>query len=332
MIHCPACNAENPVGTKLCVKCGTELPKTAPVGSAEAKKTAALAGAPTASLGDKVRHASHDLVDALWLVLILFLVFFGFWGEATHWTFSLVEKLPIRLAGQPAEPAPAMQIVQKSHKATKKAAVEKPVAVAPVAQVPQEKSVAPSASPEKLYDLSKSKFDHYDYNGSFKLLKQALNTDPTFARAYFGLGYLYARFDMDNTAVRMYEMALRFNPRHAESINNLAMMYLGAGNKEDAQTLLQKAVEIDPQNPDFHYNLGTMYLDEQKWAEAESELTKASGARPKDASILNDLALTFEAQGKKDDALATWKRVLDCADDPALMKQAHAHMEFLKQS
>jgi len=328
MIHCPACNAENPEGTKLCVKCGTELPKSAPVGSAAAKKTAAAAGTPGLTLGTRVKHASHDLVDALWLILILFLVLFGFWGEATHWTFSLVEKLPSRLAGQPVEPAP---VARPAH-------VRKPPAVKSVAAKPVvaskplvEKPGAVLVTPEKLYDLSKRKFDHYDYKGSFKLLKQALDVDPTFARAYFGLGYLYARFDMDNTAVRMYEMALRFNPRHAESINNLAMMYLGSGNSEDAQALLQKAVELDPQNPDFHYNLGTMYLDQQKWPEAEGELSKAAGAKPQDASILNDLALSYEAQGKKDEALSTWKKVLDYADEPALLKQAHAHLNFLQQ-
>jgi len=265
MIHCPACNAENPVGTKLCVKCGTELPKVAPAGSAEAKKSAALAGTPGISLGDKVRHASHDLVDALWLVLILFLVCFGFWGEATHWTFSLVDKIPVRVVGQPTEPAPVAvvaHVVHKARPAAKPAQVAKTEAPKPLT----EKPAVQSASPNKLYDLSKAKFDKYDYNGSFKLLKQALSVDPTFARAYFGLGYLYSRFDMDNTAVRMYEMALRFDPRHAESINNLAMMYLGAGNTEDAQVLLQKAVALDPTNPDFHYNLGTMFLDQQKRA------------------------------------------------------------------
>jgi Flp pilus assembly protein TadD len=324
MIHCPACNAENPVGTKLCVKCGTELPKTAPAGSAEAKKTAAVVGAPSSTLGTKVRHASHDLVDLIWLLVILFLVCFGFYGESTHWTFSLVEKIPVRIAGQLSEPAPlAARPVRVAHIVK----ASRPVAVKPLAEKPAAKLV----SPDKLYDLSKAKFDKYDYNGSFKLLKQALEVDPTFARAYFGLGYLYARFDMDDTAVRMYEMALRFNPNHAESINNLAMMYLGAGNTEDAQTLLQKAVVIDPSNPDFHYNLGTMYLDQQKWSDAEGELSKAAGARPKDASILNDLALTYEAQGKKEDALATWKKVLDFAAEPALVKQAHAHLNFLQQ-
>jgi tetratricopeptide (TPR) repeat protein len=109
------------------------------------------------------------------------------------------------------------------------------------------------------------------------------------------------------------------------------MMYLGAGNTEDAQALLQKAVAIDPQNPDFHYNLGTLYLDQQKWSDAEGELSKAAGVRPKDANILNDLALSFEAQGKKEDALATWKKVLDFAEEPTLVKQAHAHLNFLQQ-
>jgi Flp pilus assembly protein TadD len=324
MIHCPACNAENPIGTKLCVKCGTELPKVAPAGSAEAKK-AAPASTPTTA-GERVRHASHDLVDLLWLALILFVVLFGFLGQTSHWTFSWVEKLPARLMGQPMEPAPV--VVANQVKGVRRASsVAKKPAARPLIEQPATRLV----NTDKLYSLSKTKYDQYDYTGSFKLLKQALDIDPTFSRAYFGLGYLYARFDMDDSAVRMYQTALKYNPSHAESINNLAMMYLGAGNTVDAKELLVKAVQLDPKNPDFRYNLGTMYLDEQRWVEAESELSQAAGARPKDAGILNDLALSYEAQGKRDDAVNTWKKVLEYADDPAIVKQAHAHLEYLQQ-
>jgi Flp pilus assembly protein TadD len=333
MIHCPACNAENPIGTKLCVKCGTELPKSAPVGSAEARKEAQNQpeGRP---LGVKVKDASQDLVDIIWLAILLFLIIFGFWGNATHWTFRLVDVLQPRMAQEPAPPpAPVRKVVRKAQP-VKVAVIPKPKPAPTAVPTPKplgEQKPAVYVSPELLFAKSKARYDKDDYQGSFKLLKQCLDVDPTYARAYFGLGYLYSRFKMDDAAVRMYEMSLRFDQRHADSVNNLAMMYLRAGNQADAEYLLKKAVELDPKDPDFRFNLGNVYLDQQRWQEANQELRIAAQARPDDASVLNALAISYEGLGQKDSALSTWKQVLDKAADPALVKQAQNHMEYLKK-
>ena len=67
MIVCPACHAENPDGTKICVKCATELPKAAP--------TAAKAQAQTgSSKGFGMKDIGRDMVDFLWLILIILLI------------------------------------------------------------------------------------------------------------------------------------------------------------------------------------------------------------------------------------------------------------------
>ncbi len=326
MILCPACTAENQDGTKLCVKCGTELPKSAPVGSADAKRAATEAQ--NRPLGVKVRDASQDLVDLLWLALLIFFILFGFFGEATHWTFRMAEVLQPRMAQEPLPPpTPVPAVPKQVAKRVRVARVATPV---PTPKPVIEQKPALYVSPESLFAKSKARYDQDDYPGSFKLLKQCLDVDPTYARAYFGLGYLYSRFKMDDAAVRMYEMALRFDPRHADSVNNLAMMYLKAGNTEDSEYLLKKAVSLDPNDPDFHYNLGNVYLQLGRWQEASTELETALKSRPQDASVLNDLALSYEGLGRKESAMETWEKVLAKAQDPALVKQAQNHLTFLK--
>ena len=323
MIHCPSCNAENPPGAKLCVKCGTELPKSAPVGSADARKAASAQAQPDRPLGTKVKDASQDAVDLIWLLIILFLIFFGFIGEATNWTFSFNDVLQPRMVEAPAPAPKPIRVAVRRH-AVKRAPKPAPQPVL------AEKKPAVYVSPETLFAMSKVKYDKDDYQGSFKLLKQALDVDPTYARAYFGLGYLYARFNMNDAAVRMYQMSLRFDPQNAQSVNNLAMMYRQAGNTADAEYLLKRAVELNGTSADFHHNLGEIYLDQNQYDAAAKELEAASQESPKDATVLNSLALAYEGLGNKDSALSTWDKVLQNAKDPSLVKQAQSHMEYLK--
>ena len=105
MIKCPACGAENPEGTKICVKCGTELPKA----GKEKKKTVAVESAPSRSfhLGDIAR----DLVDVLFILLIIGLIGFYFMEESCHWAwpprFTETEEAKIVLNPVLGQPAPS---------------------------------------------------------------------------------------------------------------------------------------------------------------------------------------------------------------------------------
>ena len=397
MVLCPACGAENPEGTKICVKCATELPKSAPPGSAEARKQGGVAAGSSVSLWQRTKDVGQDTMDILWLAVIILLVLIGFLGEATDWRFrftdvdnakveevqlpSSVEKVlpepvkqvvkrpmpppapkPKTVQPKPAMPPPAPPIeeVKPAAPAAPKPGVAvaakpaaKPATVAavpspsqlvkaPVAKAPVEKPTprpvlgekppAGLANPKSLYTKSKSQFDAQQYETSFKLLKQALQMDPTYAKAYFGLGYLYNVFSLEDASVRMYEMSLRFDPEQAASMNNLGMIYYRAGNYEDALYSLKKAVEADPRNGDYHYNLGNVLEDSGKSAEALSCFEKAVSLKPKEAVYFNDLALCYEKLGRSAEAEKAWKSVAELTSDPKLFDQAQTHLEYIKKT
>ncbi|SRR5579871_339511 len=309
MIVCPACHAENPDGTKICVKCGTELPKAVAAGPSKAK--------PAAEEQKKfgMRDIGRDAIDLLWLVLIFLLVGLGFWMEATHWQpFAKSEE--VAMVKEPVVALVSHHLGHVVHHAIAKTSSEKPAAV--------------YGDPESFFQKGKVEYDRQKYHDSFNYLKQALMIDPTFAKAYFGLGYLYARFDMDDAAVRMYEMALRFDPAHADATNNLGMMYYHAGNYDDALQLFQKAATLNDQNADYEYNLGSVYLDKEQPSDALQAFQKAASIRPDDASIYNDLAVTYEKLGKKQEAVDSWQKVMQYSKDPDLTQNAKSHIDFLQ--
>ncbi|HUO58139.1 MAG TPA: tetratricopeptide repeat protein [bacterium] len=353
MIVCPACHAENPDGTKICVKCATELPKAVPAGKA---KAVAVAEAPK---GKGLKDISRDMVDLLWLAVIIVIIFMAFWYEATNGTWHLAVTEEAKIAQAPVfaeKPVRHKAREAFSHKGKVveppvpgASAVEEPVippapgetvasSVPPVLAPPQneaeanniERPMAPKGSAETFFQKGKTQYDSKHYQTSFNFLKQALEIDPTFAKAYFGLGYLYSRFDMNDAAVRMYEMALRFDPAHVDSINNLAMMYYHAGNTDDALDLLQKASGMESQNADVQYNLGSIYLEKNQNDEALQAFQKASAVRPKDAAIYNNMALTYEKLGKKQEAQDSWRKVLEYSNSSVLLRQAKDHLDFLQ--
>lgn len=326
MIKCPACGAENPEGTKICVKCGTELPKS----DKEKKKTAPAEAAKAGSfrLGDLGR----DFVDVLFLLAIIALIGFYFVEEADHWRlswpprFTETEEAKIVLNPILGQPTPAPATGHHAHH------VKTPAPSAPIVKEKsaEENSEVQLGDAETFYHKGKAQFDQKNYRASYNFLKQALKVDPTYSMAYFAMGYLYHHFSMDDAAVRMYEMSLRFNPNHVDSINNLAKMFQDAGNYDDALSLYQQAVSLDPSNADFQFNLGDLYLDKNQNDDALQAFQKASTLNPQNADIYTDLALTCERLGRKQDAEDAWHKVLQYSGQPDYIQQAKQHLSFLQ--
>jgi tetratricopeptide (TPR) repeat protein len=318
MIVCPACHAENPDGTKICVKCGTELPKVA-VGAGKAK--------PTEDKNQKfgIKDLGKDLVEGLWLLLIIALVLIGFWGELTHWTMHLTETEEAKMIQ---EPVLASKPVHPRH-VGRHASQTEPMVKTPISPVAEQPPVE-LGSPDTFYEKSKKLYDGQHYQESFAYLKKALEIDPTYAKAYFALGYLYGRFEMDDASVRMYEMSLHFDPTNPEAMNNLGMRYYHAGNYDDALDLFQKAVALDNQNADYQYDLGSVYLDMNNPNDALTAFQKAAEIHPSDPEIYDDMAVAYEKLGKKQEALDTWQKVMQYSSDSDLTQNAKTHIDFLQ--
>ena len=358
MIVCPACHAENPDGTKICVKCGTELPKAA-VGAAKAKAAAA-----DNTKKFNTSDLRRDLLDVLWLLLILLLICAGFFGEATHWTGHLTQndapkmvQAPVKQVASRAAPAPhhayhaeapaetalaqtapvvpvPPEVSQSapSSPPTPQPAGEKPVVVAEAPSAPPvgEKPAVEYGNPDTFYQRGKDQYDHQHYQRSFNYLKQALEIDPTFAKAYFALGYLYTRFNMDDPAVRMYKMALRFNPDHAEATFNLGVVYYNAGNYDDALELFQKAQSLNDQNADYAFYLGTTYVEEKQPENALPYLQRAATLNPEDPNVYFNLSRVYEQLGKKPEAIDALQKAVQFSKDPDLTQKALTNIDSLQ--
>jgi Flp pilus assembly protein TadD len=338
MALCPSCRAENPDGTKICVKCGTELPKADGAGH---RVAAGPGDVSTPGMG--VKDMGKDFVDIVWLLVIIALIIIGFLGEATQWTFNFTQKEAAKTITPSLEikkvvPQKIQRVAVIPRSQTKapvqpqvQSEVQPPIQVqAPSAPI-GEKPAVQFGTAESFYYKAKGQSDRQHYRASYHTLKQALEIDPTFSMAYFGLGYIFSHFDMNDPAVRMYEMSLRFDPNHVDSMNNLGMMFYHAGNWDDAQFLFEKAVSLAPQNADYVYNLGSLYYDKNQPEYALLAFQRAASLRSNDAAIYNNMALTYEKLGKKSEAQDSWQKVLQYSESAEYIESAKVHLDSLQR-
>lgn len=86
-----------------------------------------------------------------------------------------------------------------------------------------------------------------------------------------------------------------------------------SGDLKKAKSLLQKVIDRDPKRVDGYLALASVALQEGDDEEGINLLQKARKLEPKGIEVLFKLAATFEAAGRKPEAMAVYKELL--ADD-----------------
>jgi tetratricopeptide (TPR) repeat protein len=72
------------------------------------------------------------------------------------------------------------------------------------------------------------------YNDAEKSYQEALKLNPKEARAYLGLGRLYAAQNRVDDSITAFKKAIEVKPKLAEAYFNLGMIYAATGKKEAA--------------------------------------------------------------------------------------------------
>jgi tetratricopeptide (TPR) repeat protein len=109
-------------------------------------------------------------------------------------------------------------------------------------------------------------------------------------------------------AIEWLEQVLDEFPEDIGASNDLG--YLWVDHNEHLQRalkLIQRAVEAEPERAAYRDSLGWAYYRMGRYEEAVVELSKAAAGEP-EGTILDHLGDALNEAGKKDDAIAAWKR------------------------
>ena len=91
------------------------------------------------------------------------------------------------------------------------------------------------------------------------LLKEVIQKDPSYEKAYNAMGISYDYLGNYNSAVKCYKLALKINPDLDYIHNNIGYSHLLNGNLDPAIDAFQKAIALNENNKRYNNNLGLAY-------------------------------------------------------------------------
>lgn len=190
-----------------------------------------------------------------------------------------------------------------------------------------------------LYDISLSTRQKEDLFQAVELLDQAIARDPRFFDAYcqlagahdriyfLGFDHTDARLNLAQTAI---ESVQRLRPESGDTHLALAQHYYYA--YRDYERARQELVLARLSLPnESRIPLLAGYIDRRqgRWEKSLEEITHALELNPRDFSVLQQIALTYEALGRYNEMAATLDRALAISpkDVPSRIRRALVDLE-----
>ena len=116
-----------------------------------------------------------------------------------------------------------------------------------------------SVEVDDLYQRALTYLDKWDLEQAEKTLREAIELDPEYARAWNKLGVVFARRKDLRQAEDCFNQAIALDPKLASSYSNLGNIYAEHGWNDRAKTAYEQALVLDPGNPTATHNLGVLY-------------------------------------------------------------------------
>lgn len=133
-----------------------------------------------------------------------------------------------------------------------------------------------------------------------------IRLDPGTPYAYNNLGLIYRSLSRFDEAIRSCQRAVEIDPDFAFAHHNLGLAFWQLGKLDDAMDAIQRAIALDPAQASFHNNMGIVCFEKGEVERAESEFLESLKLAPDFVDPVVNLASTYEATYRLDDA---WARI-----------------------
>lgn len=172
---------------------------------------------------------------------------------------------------------------------------------------------------------------------SEQLYEQAIKLDPNFAAAYAGLSlvesWMYHSFDpvpaRREKARAAADQALRLQPDLPNAHVALGFCYYyGDRDYERALSEFAIAQKSLPNDAEVYLAIGAIERRQGKWAQSTKNMERAAALDPKDAWVLENLALNYRAIRNFEAADKTFDRALEIAPQSFSVRGFKAKLAF----
>jgi len=155
----------------------------------------------------------------------------------------------------------------------------------------------------EMYSMAK-----YDYDKSLEYFEKSAKAKPTYAPAWFNMGYAYQQKGDFKNAISRYKRSLSIDTSDVKAISNLASCYNSAGKVDSAVLLYQEITRLRPRILRPYLSLIKHYYKQGDTLNAVLWLEKAATVKPKEGRVTRLLTNYFTVKG--DSAKAKYYRNL----------------------
>ncbi len=147
-------------------------------------------------------------------------------------------------------------------------------------------------------------------------LRKIISIAPNFARAHLALGKAMLHDAKVNDAVAELRDATRLDPTSGEAHYQMGLALARSGQQEEAAAEVKKGRELSAadernQNAELDISEGRSALQKGELQEAEAKFGHALKLQPTSSVAQHFLAMTFESEGKTDDAVGAYQKAVD---------------------
>jgi serine/threonine protein kinase len=183
---------------------------------------------------------------------------------------------------------------------------------------------------EKKYFNSKNK---EDFNAGLKMYEKALELEPNYALAYWGLGNAYeCRYNVEkdikdlDEMLKNYKKAYGINPNSAQANLGLGWYYFYLTDNDKAFQFFKKAFELDSKNVSINYDIGSFLRSIGLYSQATKFYSRAIVFDPLNIEAHRLLAICYMHSGEFERADNYFKRALDIFPDNVLILTRYANL------
>ncbi len=145
----------------------------------------------------------------------------------------------------------------------------------------------------------------------------ALENDPDFVEARYGLAAVALATDDRKELLHQYTEVLRMKPNSAAAMADVALAQALNKKYTNAMVSYMSALKIEPENANWHWKLGQLQRDDSAFAVAEKSLLTALKINPDLTEIYFDLGSTYQRMGRKVEAKTAYETFLEKHPDSA---------------
>lgn len=209
------------------------------------------------------------------------------------------------------------------------AAVAPPAAQAP-ADAPKPAPPRDRAAIDALLFAARSAEAQQDYPAALRSYRKALEADPDNYRVMNNLAGVYLKLGMAQEALLAVNQALQVRPEYVAALVNGGIAQVRLGNAAVARDLFKRALTHEPGNRAALQNLGLLFERTAAWDEALATYRRLLESGDPQGQL--GLGRVYERRGQRQEALRAYRDLIGMPEAGArLREQARERIAVLEQ-